>query len=423
LSAKEKNYFYEKLGVEFGFSGTEIELIQDGKAYLIKKDKLKTNIPVITENALVTFTKDLDLNEELKASIVANTDMSGNIDKTLELVHKNFKLTQNEQKKVDWNANLNFNLDRAFDDEKSGIHDDETKGKGIKNITVTSKGQNSDLESIKAELNNPNWSFSVELEKAINRNKTGNAADADTIRVKNMVLNNPRMWQWYGGYAGVEEVFGDTMSKKEKSDLLKLAGSMNFDKGFSVSSNFDYRIDDGQTTGNIKFSKEPATSIEDLKSGNYSNWSGSLNIGKEKDGYIGNLVFQGPDKEIKGGATKYDLGFGTNKNLELGLSKMFNKDGFHYGTTLSEDQIKFTIAKQLGVLPNQISKSVFARMQADMEKQRNKVLRTTEEPQLITDNPKEVWPYLDRQFNTERNVKAKGGIAGQLHLNPKTQEV
>ena len=51
---------------------------------------------------------------------------------------------------------------------------------------------------------------------------------------------------------------------------------MKFDKGLSLSSNLDYRIDDGQTTGNIKFSKEPATSIEDLKSGNYSNWSGSL---------------------------------------------------------------------------------------------------------------------------------------------------
>ena len=349
--------------------------------------------------------------------------MSGDMKKTLKLTHDNFELTQNEQKKVDWNANLHFNLDKRFEDEKSGIYDDETKGKGIKDITVTSKGKNGVLKLIRAEIGNPNWNFSVELEKAENRNATGNAADADTIRVKNMVLNNPSMWRWYGGYAGVGEVFGDTMSKKEKSDLLKLAGSMNFDQGFSVSSNFDYRIDDGQTTGNIKFSKEPATSIEDLKSGNYSNWGGSLNIGKEKDGYTGDLVFQGPDKDIEGGATKYGLSFGTNKNLELGLSKMFNKDGFHFGTTLSEDQIKFTIAKQLNVHPDRISKSLIARMQADMEKKRNKVLRITKEPQVITDNPKEAWAWLDRQFNTERNVKAKGGIAGQLHLNSKTQEV
>tara|TARA_R110000744_G_scaffold90352_2_gene175455 strand:+ start:697 stop:4686 length:3990 start_codon:yes stop_codon:yes gene_type:complete len=214
LSKEKSDYFWNKFGIEFGLSGNELKSLKEGKKFLNKE-----NIPLISldEDALLSFTKGLNLPGNTAATIFAESNLGGDINASLELANKYFK-TKITEDDVSWDIKPTFDVGKI-------------------DITSSVKGTDDIIEKIKLAVGNPNWSIEGELIKAQKRKETGGAPDRETQRIMEMLMADPMLWRWFGGSRGMMQMFGDTMTEEQKGDILKLSGSYTFDKGITINPN------------------------------------------------------------------------------------------------------------------------------------------------------------------------------------------
>jgi hypothetical protein len=233
LSKEKSDYFWNKFGVEFGISGNELKALKAGKKYLKKE-----NLPLINldEDALLSFTKGLDLPKNTQATIFAESNLGGDVNASLEVANNifNTKLTKDD---VSWDIKPIFNV-------------------GKTEISPSVKGQDKVVEKIKLALDNPNWSIEGELIKAQKRKETGRAPDQETQRIIAMLMADPMLWRWFGGSQGMMQMFGDTMTEDQKSDILKLSGSYTFDNNFKISPSLEQDLLTDQTTYGLGLTKD-----------------------------------------------------------------------------------------------------------------------------------------------------------------------
>jgi hypothetical protein len=106
LSKEKSDYFWNKFGIEFGLSGNELKSLKEGKKFLKKE-----NIPLISldEDALLSFTKGLDLPGNTAATIFAESNLGGDINASLELANKYFK-TKITEDDVSWDIKPTFDV-------------------------------------------------------------------------------------------------------------------------------------------------------------------------------------------------------------------------------------------------------------------------------------------------------------------------
>ena len=215
LPTDQKRKAWNKLGIEFGISGEELELIAAGK----KKLKLE-HLPLwqIDDSLLLDATKDLKISDNIKANINLTANVDGNVEKNIKLVTKNLDVTVNTG---EW----------------------ETKG-----LPLQIKGQDGKITSVGATTSGDKWSIDADL--LINRpNEKGSSVDLSKIDMNDLFIR-----RLIGYHFGPNVELND-LNSDEKSKILKLAATYTTGSGLNIKPNLSYEIDGGITSTGISLNK------------------------------------------------------------------------------------------------------------------------------------------------------------------------
>tara|TARA_R100001594_G_scaffold128170_1_gene166288 strand:+ start:26 stop:1192 length:1167 start_codon:yes stop_codon:yes gene_type:complete len=359
LNEKQKEKFWTVLGVQLGIEGEEIEALTKGKEFLNKEHLPLYNID---DQLLLNATKTLNLPANTSATLFAQTNLDGDLEKNIKL------------------GNSFFNAEIGADNTTWGFNVGDK-------ISTNIEGIDGDIASAGVGVDGKKWNFNLDVVlQSLQKEEPTTPQDHSIWRMMRM---HPEL---------MRRLPTDAISEKQKEKILSFSGSYTTDKGLKISPEVKYDIDtDDVTKYGLTF--ETPSKFLPKKWQHIEEAVLPSTVGLEYvpgNGLSGNLEYI-PKKHQE---DKYTVGY--DDGINLAMQKKL-KSGADLGLKYSGDGIGATISYKFG-----------------KHKEPEYYYGLNEYGQkgthLKTDANKQFWGYSTHELPeaidyTERIFNAKGGLA------------